>query len=212
MRAQSISKESHTEINLHQILALPHEEFLPQVFCTLMGRDPDPFGLLHYASRLNKKISRTQIMVEMRSSYEGIAQAHAAPCRELDALTRRYLLLKKLPLGRWRWSFLPQLEPRSVVDHAFHWEQWATAYIQSAAITAVPKELERRLDELQVEMERLRGGLRESAERLAEHGASAAASPQALNPTAHPSIPAEQLPWAARSIYHQLLQQAAIRA
>ena len=151
-------------------------------------------------------------MVEMRSSYEGIAQAHAAPCRELDALTRRYLLLKKLPLGRWRWSFLPQLEPRSVVDHAFHWEQWATAYIQSAAITAVPKELERRLDELQVEMERLRGGLRESAERLAEHGASAAASPQALNPTAHPSIPAEQLPWAARSIYHQLLQQAAIRA
>jgi len=217
MKTQSITKESHTEINLHQILALPHKEFLPQVFCMLMGREPDPFGLLHYASRLNKKISRTQIMVEMRSSDEGTAQAHAAPCRELDALTRRYLLLKKLPLGRWRWSFLPQLEPRSVVDDAFHWEQWATAYIQSATITAtaVPKELERRLDELQMEMERLRGGLCESAERLAEHDASAsalAASQQALNPTAHPPIPAEQLPWAARSIYHQLLQQAAVHA
>ena len=215
MKAQSITKESHTEINLHQILALPHEEFLPQVFCMLMGRDPDPFGLLHYASRLNKKISRTQIVVEMRSSDEGIAQAHAAPCQELDALTRRYLLLKKLPLGQWRWRFLPRLEPRSVIDNAFHWEQWAAAYIQSATITAVPKELERRLDELQVEMESLRGGLGESAERLAEHGASAAAratSQQALNPTAHPPIPAEQLPWAARSIYHQLLQQAAVRA
>ena len=213
MTAKSITKESHTEINLHQILALPHEEFLPQVFCMLMDRDPDPFGLLHYASRLNKKISRTQIMVEMRSSDEGVAQAHAAPCRELDALTRRYLFLKKLPLGRWRWSFLPQLEPRSVVDDAFHWEQWATAYIQSATITAVPKALEQRLDELQVEMERLRTGLCGKTELLAAQDTPAAVlAPlqQAPNSAGEQLISAstvEQLPRSARAIYLQLLQQ-----
>ncbi|MBU2809642.1 DUF4214 domain-containing protein [Acidithiobacillus ferrooxidans F221] len=213
MKAKSITKESHIEINLHQILALPHEEFLPQVFCMLMDRDPDPFGLLHYASRLNKKISRTQIMVEMRSSDEGVAQAHAAPCRELDALTRRYLFLKKLPLGRWRWSFLPQLEPRSVVDDAFHWEQWATAYIQSATITAVPKALERRLDELQVEMERLRTGLCGKTELLAAQDTPAAVlaplqqSPNSAGEQLISASAVEQLPRSARAIYLQLLQQ-----
>ncbi|ACK78032.1 DUF4214 domain-containing protein [Acidithiobacillus ferrooxidans] len=210
MKAQSITKESHTEIDLHQILALPHEEFLPQVFCILLGRDPDPFGLLHYALRLNKKISRTQIVVEMRSSDEGIARARAAPCQELDALTRRYLLLKKLPLGRWRWHFLRRLEPRSVADNTFHWEQRATAYVQSAIITTVPKELDQRLNELQAEMERLRTDLHESGESLAPQVSPSAATPpleQTLNPAARPFIPAHELPWTARSIYHQLLWQ-----
>ncbi|MCL4526988.1 MAG: DUF4214 domain-containing protein [Gammaproteobacteria bacterium] len=213
MKAQSITKEGHTEINLHQILALPHEEFLPQVYCMLMGRDPDPFGLMYYASRLNKKISRTQIVVEIRSSPEGRAQAHAAPCRELDALTRRYLFLKKLPFGQWRWSFFPRLEPRSVVDDAFHWERWVTAYIQSATITTVPKELEQRVDELQAEMERLRTDLCGRADIFAGQDTPAAVlAPlqQAPNSAGGQLISAsaiEQLPRSARTIYLQLLQK-----
>ena len=213
MKAQSVTKKSYREINLHQILALPHEEFLPQVFWALLGRDPDPFGLLHYASRLNKKVSRTQIVVEMRSSNEGIAQAHAAPCRDLDALMRRYLFLKKLPLGRWRWRFLPQIGPRSVVDDAFQWEQWATAYIQSATITAVPKALERRLDELQVEMERLRTGMCERTELLAAQDTPAAVlarlqqAPNSAGDQLMPASALEQLPRSARAIYLQLLQR-----
>ncbi|UBU62132.1 DUF4214 domain-containing protein [Acidithiobacillus ferrooxidans] len=209
MKAQSITKRGRAEINLHQILALPHEEFLPQVFYMLIGRDPDPVGLLHYASRLQKKISRTQVVVEIRNSAEGKEQSSVAPCRKLDILTRRYLFLKRLPLGNLRWRFLPRLEPSYMKDDVFPWIEWASNYIRPTPAQApVSDELDRQVKELQAAVEHLRTDLARgvaagSLEHTEQHD---------LRPCNMPPLVLEQLPYGARSIYLQILRRVAADA
>lgn len=197
------------DIQLRKILALPHPEFLPQVFYTFLGRDPDPVGLLHYAARLQKKISRTQILIEIRSSDEGKARASSAPCRELDAITRRYQLLKKLPGGYWRWRFLPRLEPFYMRDDAFPWVEWAATYSSHAPThVAQPVEFEHRIMELQDQIKNFKANVEKNMERLSTQGMSVETL-LPLKPTlAYHDIPSpslENIPHAARSIYLQIL-------
>ena len=198
------------DIHLRKILALPYPEFLPQAFYTFLGRDPDPVGLLHYAARLAKKISRTQILIEIRSSDEGMARAPSVPCRELDAITRRYQLLKKLPGGYWRWRFLPRLEPFYMRDEAFPWVEWAATYSSRAthACRAPSAEFEHRIMELQDQIKNFKAGLEKSVECLSAQGVSV----ETLLPLKHalayhdvPSPSLENIPHAARSVYLQIL-------
>ncbi|MCL4526985.1 MAG: ABC transporter permease [Gammaproteobacteria bacterium] len=97
-------------IDIQRILALPDKEFLPEVFRALLGRDPDPDGLHYYTNRLQQGISRTLVLLEFRTSAEAKKRAGVLSVPELDALVPRYRFLKQLPLGKWRWLFLPRLE------------------------------------------------------------------------------------------------------
>ncbi|ACH84769.1 ABC transporter permease [Acidithiobacillus ferrooxidans] len=97
------------QLDIQRILALPDNEFLLEVFRALLGRDPDPDGLHFYTNRLQQGISRTRVLLEFRTSAEGQKRADVLSVPELNALVPRYRFLKQLPLGKWRWLFLPTL-------------------------------------------------------------------------------------------------------
>lgn len=148
-------------------------------------------------------------MVEIRSSAEGRERSRVAPCRKLDVLTRRYLLLKGLPLGNFRWLFLPRLEPSYMKDDVFPWIEWASNYIRPKPVQApVSDELDRQVKELQAAVEHLRtdlarGVAAESLEHTDQHD---------LRPRNMPPLVLEQLPYGARSIYLQILRRVAADA
>ena len=124
------------QIDIQRILALPDKEFLPEVFRTLLGRDPDPDGLHYYTNRLQQGISRTLVLLEFRTSAEGKKRAGVLSVPELDALVRRYQFLKQLPLGKWRWLFLPRLEKTAKPDeqNRFRWHQEESTFREGLAI------------------------------------------------------------------------------
>ncbi len=97
------------QLDIQRILALPDNEFLPEVFRALLGRDPDPDGLHYYTHRLQQGVSRTLVLLEFRTSAEGKKRAGVLSVPDLDTLIPRYQLLKQLPFGKWRWLFLPKL-------------------------------------------------------------------------------------------------------
>ena len=115
------------QLDIQRILALPDKEFLPEVFRVLLGRDPDPDGLYFYTNRLQQGISRTRVLLEFRTSAEGQKRASVLSVPELDALVPRYRFLKQLPLGKWRWLFLPKLNkttnPGEQVGPGWHQEK-----------------------------------------------------------------------------------------
>ena len=115
-------------LDLVALLELPNEQFLPEAFRAITGREPDIIGLMHYAKRLQDKLPRVLVLAELRNSAEGRAHAANAVSAELDKLVARYLAVRNLPLKGGRWKFLPRTKARVPSDAAFHWEHWANDY------------------------------------------------------------------------------------
>lgn len=115
-------------LDLVALLELPNEQFLPEAFRTITGREPDIIGLMHYAKRLHAKLPRVLVLAELRNSPEGKAHAANAISAELDKLVARYLAARGLPLKGGRWKLLPRTKARIPSDAAFHWEHWANDY------------------------------------------------------------------------------------
>ena len=114
-------------LGIRALLESPSVDFLPCAFQQLTGRAPDFIGLLHYAQRLQRGLSRLLILVELASSAEGKAQGVSSP--ELEPVVRRYLRVRDWPLGRLRWAFLPKVDADVPREPNFHWERWANDYI-----------------------------------------------------------------------------------
>lgn len=217
MKAQSITKRGHAEINLHQILALPHEEFLPQAFYALMGREPDAVGIAHYALRLKHGANRILVLAEMRNSLEGQAHAYMAPSPELDILTDRYRRVRGLPLGRWRWALLPRLGP-SVPSEGFDWEHWASHYAgqQQAASNRIlqatalgSSDIDQKFTAFEQRVDSLAGALQQAVSVMQEQALpTQTIEPirQAIERQQYPAAPVSEVSWEARSAYIQLLQ------
>lgn len=211
----------HTELNLRELLALPHETFLPAAFTALLGREPDVVGLIHYALCLQGGARRVLILAEMRTSPEGRSHAPYATSDELESLVRRYQRMRGLPLGRWRWSLLPQFGREPPSDN-FDWERWATDYegrkIQAAAaVSPVLKtpdwqsmqhdSRETGFAALEQRVEALSVALQQALSLMQAQGystQSVTGSQQA--DTSYSAIPASEVSWAARRVYVQLLQ------
>lgn len=124
--------------DLRALLDLPEERFLPEAFRTLLGRDPDDGGLLHYAQQLQTGLPRSLVLAELRASAEGRAQAALRPCESLDQLVKRYLAVRGLPLGRWRWRLLPHFDVRNTRTNRFNWIDWANAYVAGRYASVAP--------------------------------------------------------------------------
>ena len=217
----------HTTFNLRDLLALPHETFLPATFTALLGREPDVVGLIHYALRLQRGATRALILAEIRTSPEGQRHAPYAASDELESLVRRYQKIRSLPLGRWRWNLLPQFGREPPNDN-FDWERWVTNFesrkIQAAAaISPVVKPAdwqsmqrdlyETRLAELEQRVEALSLALQQALSLMQAQGIPAQPVPVpqmwGTSARAYPVIPPGEVSWAARSVYAQLLQQTA---
>lgn len=120
---------SSTATDLVALLELPSAQFLPEAFLFLTGREPDAIGLLHYASRMQRRLPRALVLAEMRDSPEGRAHAARSACADLDLLHTRYLQVRNLPLQKLRWKLLPGVGARIPDDSGFQWERWANDYI-----------------------------------------------------------------------------------
>lgn len=192
--------------HIYELFAINGAEFITAAYRNLLGREPDPHGMAYYLGRLARGHGKASVIVQLAQAPEARSQKEILGLKKLIADEQR--------AQHWFWGRFTQRQRHERLLRQ-NVEELTRVGERVAQLQGSTSLLERRLDELQMETERLRGGLCESEERLAEHDASAsaqAASQQALNPIAHPLMPAEQLPWAARSIYHQLLQQAAGRA
>lgn len=216
-----------TALDLRDLLALPHETFLPTAFTALMGREPDVVGLTHYALRLQRGASRVLILAEMRTSPEGQLHAPHAPSGECDALVRRYKKIRGLPLGRQRWNLLPQFGYEPPRDH-FDWEHWATDYAdrkaRTFAATATASKLsiltsdtqktnhsEQKLIALEQRVEALSAALQQALSLMQERGISTSQSAPVsweldTAPEGFFAISAGEVSWAARRVYVQLFQ------
>lgn len=208
----------HTALNLRDLLALPHEIFLPAAFTALLGREPDVVGLIHYALRLQGGAKRVLILAEIRASSEGRRHAPYAASDELEFLVRRYQKIRGLPLGRWRWNLLPQFGREPSSDN-FDWERWVTDYEgqkirAAAAISPVLKTTdwqsmqhdsrETRFAALEQRVEALSVALQQGLSLLQTQGTPAA---QPLPVPQTWDAPPREISWAARSVYAQLLQK-----
>ena len=145
---------SEKNLDIRALLKSPSADFLPRAFQQLTGRAPDFIGLLHYAQRLQRGLSRLLILVELASSAEGKAQGVSSP--ELEAALRRYLRVRDWPLGKLRWAFLPKVEANIPREPNFNWERWANDYIAEQldrdARLAVTAQVQREVNENAVAM------------------------------------------------------------
>lgn len=207
----------HTALNLRDLLALPHETFLPTAFTALLGREPDVVGLIHYALSLQGGASRVLILAEIRTSPEGQRHAPYATSDELESLVRCYQKIRSLPLGRWRWNLLPQFGREPASDN-FDWERWATDYEgqksrAAAAISPVLKTTdwqsmqhdsrETSFAALEQRVEALSVALQRALSLMQTQGTPA----QPLLVPQTWDVPPREVSWAARSVYAQLLQK-----
>ncbi len=212
----------HTALNLRDLLALPHETFLPTAFTTLLGREPDVVGLIYYALRLQGGASRVLVLAEIRTSPEGQRHAPYATSDELESLVRRYQKIRGLPLGRWRWNLLPQFG-REQPSGNFDWEHWASNYVgqekQAAELTAsTPEPLflkkisEENFIALEQRVEALFAALQQTLSLMQAQGipTQSVTTPQWADtpPQGYLTIPTgKEVSWAARSVYIQLYQR-----
>ncbi len=124
-------------INLVSLLELPGEQFLPEAFTAIVGREPDAIGVMHYASKLQHRAPRQLILAELRNSAEGRAHVKERSVPDLEKLLSRYLAVRNLPLGAWRWALLPRTAANIPSDSGFNWERWANDFVsQQNALAA----------------------------------------------------------------------------
>lgn len=116
---------SSNNIDLVTLLELANEQFLPAAFHTIIGREPDIIGLIHYAKLLQDKLPRVLVLAELRHSPEGQAHAADAVSDDLDTLVARYRAVRHLPLKGGRWLLLPRIKAHIPPAADFNWERWA---------------------------------------------------------------------------------------
>lgn len=74
---------------LEELRAYHNERFIRLAYRTILGREPDPYGLTHYLAVLRKTISSEDMLAELRNSQEANAcfgniksqlQRNGSPC------------------------------------------------------------------------------------------------------------------------------------
>lgn len=81
--------------HVQQFMQYHDEDFVRVVFQYYLGRDPDPLGLEHYASRLRIGISRQQILIDVARSDEAKLRGKTAFGEDYVA---KILALERIPL------------------------------------------------------------------------------------------------------------------
>jgi hypothetical protein len=74
--------------HVNHLLALPDDQFVEQVYLTLLGRSPDPAGAAFFAGRLAEANDRAEMICEIAQSAEGRARMAALP--GLEDLIQQY--------------------------------------------------------------------------------------------------------------------------
>lgn len=198
-------------LNLRSLMGLPHEEFIPAAFQTILGRMPDIVGLTHYALRLHRGASRALIVAELASSAEAVIPPEEDV--DLAQLVRRYRFARNLPLGKRRWRLLPKFKEEPEY-RGFDWQYWATQYTQrlqqnlaaasqverSASSSSVPDDQQRHIAALYDKINTLYSELRDLRSNLYEAEIPMGAVDASYSDSAV-SVPGE-----VRGIYLQLLE------
>lgn len=120
--------------DIRLLINLPNAEFLPQAFSTLLGREPDAAGLIHYANRLNQKAPRILVLAELACSGEARMHHGGSRSRAFRSLCARYKFIRAWPLGRFRWLVLPHFDASDVPEANFDWTRWAGNWLQEQAV------------------------------------------------------------------------------
>ena len=75
-------------MTLDKLLGYHDQEFIINVYRTLLGREPDPNGADYYLSHLQSGMSKLQILMQVRGSFE--AASYAVDFPDLDSTINHY--------------------------------------------------------------------------------------------------------------------------
>jgi len=90
-------QEAMRAVNVTDLLTRDGAEFIGSAYKTILEREPDPEGALHYLSRLRSGWPKISVLMELRNSGEGRQVAALLP--GLDPAILRYRLAKLPVLG-----------------------------------------------------------------------------------------------------------------
>jgi GT2 family glycosyltransferase len=125
-------KNDEYSLDVCSILEADNEQFLIVAYNTLLDRNPDSGGVLHYAQRLRIGVPKQVILAEMWNDRikEGLPVIKSATMQKLMTW---YRLFRSLPLGKRRWTYAPSFGAKITDASNFDWLSWATKYINNNA-------------------------------------------------------------------------------
>ena len=96
--AASANKEEIQMTNVNDLLDLHGESFLTQAYRIILGRNPDPGGLVNYMAKLKSGTSKLELLAQLAASQE--AKKIGSKFPGLQEITRRHKY-SKLPFMGW---------------------------------------------------------------------------------------------------------------
>jgi len=84
------------------------KEFIESVFETILNREPTESDIHFYQMRLNHEKWKSQIFCEVATSTEALKSRKTYRLdRQLKKIITIYRIVRYLPLGKFRWRFMP---------------------------------------------------------------------------------------------------------
>lgn len=115
-RTKNLLNMPTTASTLPELLACNDKNFVECAYQALLGREPDPEGLIYYLERLRRGYSKMQIVAQLRLSNEG--QAKNSQLIGLDTAIKRYQK-EQLPLIGWILRLFSDKEGNRPIERKF---------------------------------------------------------------------------------------------
>ena len=126
-------KNDEYSLDVRSILEAENEKFLIVAYNTLLNRNPDCGGVLHYAQRLQRGVPKQVILAEIwaDSIKNGLPAIKSANMQKLMVM---YRFFRSLPLGKRRWTYVPSFGAKTTDASNFDWLSWATGYCNNKSL------------------------------------------------------------------------------
>jgi glycosyltransferase involved in cell wall biosynthesis len=86
-------------VTLEKLFSYQDEFFIQYAYLAILGRSPDPDGMLYYSKRIRSGTERMEILAQLRNSNEG--KSKSTKIEDLDKNISEYLRKRNLPLNKF---------------------------------------------------------------------------------------------------------------
>lgn len=100
-------------MNIKEIIRLDNEYFIDGVYKFVLGREPDLIGLAHYTNKLNSKIPKILILLDVLTSKEAASKVNTTNAIDCKHLLAKYRIYKILP---YKEAFIRTLFNEYIID------------------------------------------------------------------------------------------------
>lgn len=101
-------------MNIKEIIRLDNEHFIDGVYKAVLGREPDLIGFAHYTDKLNSKIPKILVLLDVLASKEAVSQSSTIKTIDFKHLMVKYKIYKNLP---YKEVFIRTLFKEYIIDN-----------------------------------------------------------------------------------------------